>query len=125
MGGRVRELPSPTFWTTWRDLPSAFLSGYGRLLDDADHAILHGCAVLTAVWMLVKAHEAPPAIFRRQEPNSLAAPYRQPPLILCGCSADLMPSSRRPGHALASPSPRGARSACRQAVLARRSCRWR
>jgi hypothetical protein len=44
-------------WTTRPDLRDAFLSGYGRELKDADHAILHGCSVLTAVWMLVKAHE--------------------------------------------------------------------
>jgi Ser/Thr protein kinase RdoA (MazF antagonist) len=44
-------------WTTRPDLRDAFLSGYGRELNDADRAILHGCAVLTAVWMLVKAHE--------------------------------------------------------------------
>lgn len=45
-------------WTTQPDLREVFLNGYGRELEDADHAILHGCAVLTAVWMLVKAHES-------------------------------------------------------------------
>jgi hypothetical protein len=45
-------------WPTRPDLQEAFMSGYGRELDDADQAILHGCAVLTAVWMLVKAHES-------------------------------------------------------------------
>jgi hypothetical protein len=45
-------------WPARPDLRDAFLNGYGRELTDADHAILHGCAVLTAVWMLVKAHES-------------------------------------------------------------------
>lgn len=44
-------------WSTRPDLRDAFLRGYGRELADADRAILHGCAVLTAVWLLVKAHE--------------------------------------------------------------------
>lgn len=50
-------------WATRPDLRAAFLSGYGRDLNDADDAILHGCAVLTAVWMLVKARESRQASF--------------------------------------------------------------
>jgi Ser/Thr protein kinase RdoA (MazF antagonist) len=45
-------------WATRPDLQDAFMSGYGRELNDADRAILHDCAVLTGVWMLVKAHES-------------------------------------------------------------------
>jgi Ser/Thr protein kinase RdoA (MazF antagonist) len=44
-------------WATRPDLRQAFLSGYGRDLDDGDRAMLHGCAVLTAVWLVVMAHE--------------------------------------------------------------------
>jgi Ser/Thr protein kinase RdoA (MazF antagonist) len=44
-------------WASRPDLRDAFMSGYGRQLADADRALLHGCAVLTAVWLLVKAHE--------------------------------------------------------------------
>ena len=44
-------------WAARPDLQDAFMSGYGRELTGADHAILHGCAVLTGVWLLVKAHE--------------------------------------------------------------------
>lgn len=45
-------------WATRPDLREAFMSGYGRDLAAADGAIMHGCAVLTGVWMLVKAHES-------------------------------------------------------------------
>lgn len=44
----------------WRDRPfleEAFLDGYGRRLDDAELAALRGCAILTAVWLVIKAHE--------------------------------------------------------------------
>lgn len=44
-------------WQYRPDLRDAFLRGYGRQLDDTDQAILQGCSVLTAVWLLVKAHE--------------------------------------------------------------------
>jgi Ser/Thr protein kinase RdoA (MazF antagonist) len=44
-------------WATRPDLREAFLSGYGRDLDEGDRAMLHGCAVLTGVWLVVKAHE--------------------------------------------------------------------
>ena len=44
-------------WATRPDLREAFLSGYGRDLGDGDRAVLHGCAVLTGVWLVVKAHE--------------------------------------------------------------------
>lgn len=44
-------------WRTRPDLQEAFLTGYGRQLSSTDQAILRGCAVLTATWLLVKAHE--------------------------------------------------------------------
>jgi len=44
-------------WASRPDLREAFLDGYGQQLSPADQAILHGCAVLTAVWLLVKAHQ--------------------------------------------------------------------
>jgi Ser/Thr protein kinase RdoA (MazF antagonist) len=44
-------------WPTRPDLREAFLQGYGRQLDAADHRALHGCAVLTGVWLVTKAHE--------------------------------------------------------------------
>jgi Ser/Thr protein kinase RdoA (MazF antagonist) len=44
-------------WATRPDLREAFISGYGRDLAGADEAIMHGCAVLTGVWLLIKAHE--------------------------------------------------------------------
>jgi Ser/Thr protein kinase RdoA (MazF antagonist) len=44
-------------WASRPDLREAFLDGYGQELSPADHETLHGCAVLTAVWLLVKAHE--------------------------------------------------------------------
>jgi Ser/Thr protein kinase RdoA (MazF antagonist) len=44
-------------WPTRPDLRDAFLQGYGRQLRGTDHLALHGCAVLTGVWLLSKAHE--------------------------------------------------------------------
>ena len=44
-------------WANRPDLRKAFLAGYGRDLSDAGHRALHACAVLTAVWIVVKAHE--------------------------------------------------------------------
>jgi thiamine kinase-like enzyme len=44
-------------WASRPDLQDAFVHGYGRELDDTDRAILHGCAVLIAVWLIVKARE--------------------------------------------------------------------
>jgi Ser/Thr protein kinase RdoA (MazF antagonist) len=44
-------------WPTRPDLQEAFLQGYGRHLGPADREALHGCAVLTGVWLLSKAHE--------------------------------------------------------------------
>jgi len=44
-------------WASRPDLQDAFLDGYGQELNPADHEILRGCAVLTAVWLLIKAHE--------------------------------------------------------------------
>jgi Ser/Thr protein kinase RdoA (MazF antagonist) len=44
-------------WPTRPDLREAFLQGYGRHLTAADRMALHGCAALTGVWLLCKAHE--------------------------------------------------------------------
>jgi hypothetical protein len=44
-------------WATRPDLQGAFLTGYGRQLSSTDRLILHGCAILTATWLLVKARE--------------------------------------------------------------------
>jgi Phosphotransferase enzyme family len=44
-------------WGTRPDLQEAFLTGYGRQLSTTDRAILQGCAVHTATWLLVKARE--------------------------------------------------------------------
>lgn len=44
-------------WASRPDLREAFLDGYGTELSLADREMLHGCAVLTAVWLVVKAHE--------------------------------------------------------------------
>jgi Ser/Thr protein kinase RdoA (MazF antagonist) len=44
-------------WASRPDLQEAFLDGYGQELSPTDREILHGCAVLTAVWLLVRAHE--------------------------------------------------------------------
>jgi Phosphotransferase enzyme family len=43
-------------WDARPDLREAFLAGYGQDLSSADRRILHGCAVLTGVWLLIKAH---------------------------------------------------------------------
>jgi len=44
-------------WGTRPDLRDAFLTGYGRELTSTDRVILQGCAVLMAIWLLVKARE--------------------------------------------------------------------
>lgn len=44
-------------WAARPDLREAFLTGYGRQLSTTDRAILQGCAVLMAAWLLVKARE--------------------------------------------------------------------
>lgn len=44
-------------WPTRPDLQEAFLQGYGRRLGPADRVALHGCAVLTGLWLVSKAHE--------------------------------------------------------------------
>jgi Ser/Thr protein kinase RdoA (MazF antagonist) len=44
-------------WPTRPDLREAFLQGYGRHLGAADRVALRGCAVLTGVWLVSKAHE--------------------------------------------------------------------
>ncbi len=44
-------------WDARPDLREAFLAGYGQDLSGADRQILHACAVLTGVWLLIKAHD--------------------------------------------------------------------
>lgn len=58
-------------WATRPDLRAAFLGGYGQELSLADHEILHGCAVLTAVWLLVRAHETRQLSFEDASRRSL------------------------------------------------------
>jgi Ser/Thr protein kinase RdoA (MazF antagonist) len=58
-------------WASRPDLQEAFLDGYGQQLSPADHEILHGCAVLTAVWLLVKAHETRQPSFEEGSRTSL------------------------------------------------------
>jgi hypothetical protein len=50
-------------WTNRPDLRQAFLSGYGRHVSDTDREILRGCAVVTAVWLLIRARETRQASF--------------------------------------------------------------
>jgi Ser/Thr protein kinase RdoA (MazF antagonist) len=58
-------------WASRPDLRDAFLHGYGRELDDTDQAILQGCAVLTAVWLLVKAHQTGQGSFENASRTAL------------------------------------------------------
>jgi hypothetical protein len=44
-------------WDARPDLREAFLAGYGQHMGRAERQILHGCAVLTGVWLLIKAHD--------------------------------------------------------------------
>jgi hypothetical protein len=44
-------------WVDRPDLAEAFADGYGRPLNDTDRVILHGCAVITAIWLTIKARE--------------------------------------------------------------------
>ena len=50
-------------WPGRPDLQEAFLGGYRRYLSTTDRKMLHGCAVLTAVWLVVRAHESRQASF--------------------------------------------------------------
>ena len=50
-------------WPTRPDLQEAFLQGYGRRLGPADRVALRGCAVLTGVWLVSKAHETGQPLF--------------------------------------------------------------
>jgi hypothetical protein len=50
-------------WRQRPDMQEAFLDGYGRRLGDADRAVLAGCSILTAVWLVVKARESAQASF--------------------------------------------------------------
>ncbi len=58
-------------WPTRPDLEQAFLQGYGRYLGPADRAALHGCAVLTGVWLLSKARETGQSSFERGSRKAL------------------------------------------------------
>jgi hypothetical protein len=66
-------------WASRPDLREAFLDGYGTELSAADHEILHGCAVLTAVWLLVKAHETRQPSFEEASRESLLRLINQAP----------------------------------------------
>ncbi|HEY3871858.1 MAG TPA: aminoglycoside phosphotransferase family protein [Actinocrinis sp.] len=52
-------------WQDRPDLQEAFLDGYGRRLSDADRAVLTGCSILTAVWLVVKARESAQGSFEQ------------------------------------------------------------
>lgn len=63
------ELTRPDVWISdltrlamgpWRGNPEqqeAFLDGYGRVLDDADQAILRSCCALNTVFLIAHAHD--------------------------------------------------------------------
>jgi hypothetical protein len=76
-------------WASRPDLKEAFLSGYGWALSLTDREILHGCAVLTAVWLLVKAHETRQPSFEDASRISL--------LRIIGRPRDDRPSAPAPG----------------------------
>jgi thiamine kinase-like enzyme len=58
-------------WRTRPDLRDAFLDGYGRELDDADRVRLRASAVLTSVWLMIKARESHQASFERANREAL------------------------------------------------------
>jgi Phosphotransferase enzyme family len=66
-------------WVGRPDLRAAFLDGYGHVLSAADQRILHGCAVLTAVWLVVKAHEACQPSFEDASRSALLRSIGQAP----------------------------------------------
>lgn len=44
-------------WRARPGLEEAFLDGYGRQISDTDREILLRCGAITAVWLVVRAHE--------------------------------------------------------------------
>ena len=58
-------------WPDRLDLREAFLNGYGHALTATDQALLHGCAVLTATWLLVRAHDGGQPSFQEASRVSL------------------------------------------------------
>ncbi len=58
-------------WRGRPDLREAFLDGYGRQLDETDHVILRGCAALTAIWLIIKAHETAQPSFEQAIKSAL------------------------------------------------------
>jgi hypothetical protein len=58
-------------WRTRPDLRDAFLDGYGRELDDADHALLRASAFLTAIWLVIKARESGQTSFEQANRDAL------------------------------------------------------
>ena len=62
-------------WPDRPDLKEAFPVGYGRQLNDTDHAVLQGVAVLTATWLVVKAREIrQPALEDASAPRCSGSP---------------------------------------------------
>ena len=59
-------------WPDRPDLGEAFLGGYGVRLTDTDWATLRGCAVVTAVWLVIKARETRQASFENASRRALA-----------------------------------------------------
>jgi hypothetical protein len=58
-------------WPGRPDLRAAFLDGYGHL-SDAAATILRRCAAVTAVWLIVKAHESGQPSFEEASRAALA-----------------------------------------------------
>jgi Ser/Thr protein kinase RdoA (MazF antagonist) len=66
-------------WDGRPDLREAFLAGYGHDFSIADRRLLHGCAVLTGVWLLVKAHDTGQPSFEDASRASLLRIIEQRP----------------------------------------------
>ena len=66
-------------WVGRPDLRDAFLAGYGRDLTPGDQAMLHACAVLTGVWLVVKADETRRPSFTETNLAALRGILRGPP----------------------------------------------
>jgi Ser/Thr protein kinase RdoA (MazF antagonist) len=58
-------------WPTRPDLQEAFLQGYGRHLGPVEQLALHGCAVLTGVWLVSKARETGQPSFEQASREAL------------------------------------------------------
>jgi hypothetical protein len=59
-------------WADRPDLAEAFAVGYGQPLGDTDRAILHGCALITAIWLTIKARETAQPSFEQASRAALS-----------------------------------------------------